>query len=301
MSDVKKYYYLKIKEDFFESDEIKLLQSMPDGYLFSDILMKLYLKSLQSGGKLMFKDRIPYSPNMIATITNHQVSVVEKALHTFRELGLIEILDNGAIFMLDIENFIGQSSNEAERKKAYRQRIKEEKSKLLPNGDTTTNLVDKCPDNIPKQEDTFTEILDEIPPEIRDRDKSIDIRDKDIKNKDIAQVSKVDKKKKEIKHKHGEYGHVLLTDQDYTKLVTEHGDILTKQCITFLDEYIEMKGYKAKSHYLCIRRWVLDAVEQSKKKSDKQPQKFGNKSNQFGNYEQRKYDFKDLEKKLLGW
>ena len=66
---------------------------------------------------------------------------------------------------------------------------------------------------------------------------------------------------KESKHKHGEYGHVLLKDNELDKLNTEYGRVLTNECITFLDEYIEMKGYKAKSHYLCIKKWVIDAVK----------------------------------------
>lgn len=134
MSDYKKYYYLKIKEDFFESEDIKVLQSLDEGYLFSDILMKLYLKSLKNNGKLMFKDHIPYNPKMISTITNHGVAIVEKALKIFREMGLIEVLDNGAIFMLDIQNFIGQSSTEGDRKREYRRRIEEERTQLLLSG-----------------------------------------------------------------------------------------------------------------------------------------------------------------------
>ena len=61
MADNKKYYYLKLKEDFFDSDEMLLLQGMKDGYLYSDILMKMYLRSLKNEGRLMYKDYIPYS------------------------------------------------------------------------------------------------------------------------------------------------------------------------------------------------------------------------------------------------
>ena len=39
--------------------------------------------------------------------------------------------------------------------------------------------------------------------------------------------------------------------------------------IEFLDEYIEMKGYKAKNHYLAIRRWVNDAVKEQKARQEK--------------------------------
>ena len=52
MADNRKYYYLKLKENFFDSDSIVLLEDMKDGILYSNILLKLYLKSLKNGGKL---------------------------------------------------------------------------------------------------------------------------------------------------------------------------------------------------------------------------------------------------------
>lgn len=80
MSDNKKYYYLKVRESFYESEEMIILQSMPDGYIYSDILMKLYLRSLKNEGKLIFKGVIPYTPEILATVVRHQVGTVEKAL-----------------------------------------------------------------------------------------------------------------------------------------------------------------------------------------------------------------------------
>ena len=75
------------------------------------------------------------------------------------------------------------------------------------------------------------------------------------------------KKSKETKIALGEYFNVKLTPSEHDKLIKEYGVDLTKECITFLDEYIEMKGYKAKSHYLCIRKWVLNAVKERKVKN----------------------------------
>ena len=68
------------------------------------------------------------------------------------------------------------------------------------------------------------------------------------------------------KHKKGEYGHVLLTEEQEKKLNEEYGVFLTLDAITFLDEYIEMKGYKAKNHYLAIKKWVIDAVKEREPK-----------------------------------
>ena len=131
MSDNKKYYYLQLRDNFFDNDDVAILESMPDGILYSNILLKLYLRSLKNNGKLMFNDRIPYNAQMLSTVTRQPVAVVEKAVGIFKEMGLIEVLDNGAIYMLDIQNFIGSSNTEADRKREYRRKIALEKDQKL--------------------------------------------------------------------------------------------------------------------------------------------------------------------------
>ena len=54
---------------------------------------------------------------MIATITRQQVGTVERALQIFMKLGLVEPLQNGALYMSNIELLIGQSSTKGERKR----------------------------------------------------------------------------------------------------------------------------------------------------------------------------------------
>lgn len=130
MADNRKYYYLKLKENFFESEEIKILESMKDGYIYSNILLKLYLRSLRNEGRLMYRNIIPYTPEILATLTGHQVGTVEKALEVFKKLGLIEVLDNGAIYMMDIQNFIGKSSTEADRQREYYNKVNNEKKAI---------------------------------------------------------------------------------------------------------------------------------------------------------------------------
>lgn len=69
---------------------------------------------------------------------------------------------------------------------------------------------------------------------------------------------------KEEKHKYGEYHKVLLKDSEIEKLKTDYPEDKFpsyKDLIKYLDEYIEMKGYKAKSHYLVIKKWVVDACK----------------------------------------
>ena len=82
--------------------------------------------------------------------------------------------------------------------------------------------------------------------------------DKDSK----GESKKASRKPTPTKHKKGEYGNVLLTEEQEEKLIDEYGEIVAVKAIEFLDEYIEEKGYKAKNHYLTIRRWVIDAVKE---------------------------------------
>ena len=90
---------------------------MQDGVLYSNILLKLYLKSLKHGGRLQLDEDIPYTAQIIATITRQQIGTVERALQIFLKLGLVEVLDSGTFYMSNIELLIGQSSTEAERKR----------------------------------------------------------------------------------------------------------------------------------------------------------------------------------------
>ena len=127
MSDTKKYYYLKLKENFFNSDEIILIESMQDGMLYSNILLKLYLLSLKFNGYLRLNENMNYTAQMIATLTRHEVGTVERALQVFFEFGLIVSTADGSIYMADIEGMVGESSTEADRKQLQEQKLNKDK------------------------------------------------------------------------------------------------------------------------------------------------------------------------------
>ncbi|WP_269923640.1 phage replisome organizer N-terminal domain-containing protein [Enterococcus innesii] len=233
MADNKKYYYLKLKDNFFDSDEMIILESMPDGYIYSNILLKLYLRSLKYQGRLMFNDKIPFNSTMLAQVTRHSVGDVEKGIQVFSDLGLIEVLDNGAIYLADIQNFIGESSTEADRKRGYRQRIELEKRALSTNG----QMSDKCPDKNPPEIEIELELEKDI--------------EKEIKRK----------KKKPVRHKYGEYKNVLLSDDQMEKLKSEFPNDW-EQRIDRVSEYCEVTGKTYKNYLATIRAWA---------KKDKQP------------------------------
>lgn len=147
MFDNRKYYYLRLKESYFDEESIVLLESMQDGILYSNVLLKLYPLSLKNDEKLQLDEQMPYNAQMIAAITRQQVGTVERALQIFLKLGLVELLDGGAYYMSNIELLIGQSSTEGERKRKARQQTK----LSLPeysgneNGQVSGHRADICP------------------------------------------------------------------------------------------------------------------------------------------------------------
>ncbi|WP_059361911.1 phage replisome organizer N-terminal domain-containing protein [Veillonella tobetsuensis] len=218
MSDNKKYYYLRLKDNFFDSDELKILESMKDGYLYSNILLKLYLRSLKNDGKLVFNDRIPYSAEMLASVTGHKVGTIKQALSIFKNLGLIDIFDNGAIYMLDIQNFIGRGSSEADRKREYRQRIEVDRTNVQTN---LRQISDKNPPEIEIELEKDIEIEKEINKEL--------YIEKDI---DIDTLSLCEQKS--LIHDIWEGAFDLITanvKKSLDNLVDEYGAVITKQAI----------------------------------------------------------------------
>lgn len=164
MSDNKKYFYMRLKEDFYDSPEMMLIESMPNGYKMSNLLMKMYCRCLRGNGRLAVNERIPYSPEMLSTVTRIDIKTVRMALEKFIELGLIEILDSGMIFMLDIQEYVGESSTEADRKRKYRAMIAEESGK--DDGHLSGHISEKSPPYI------------EIEPEINNKTEERDRTDK---------------------------------------------------------------------------------------------------------------------------
>ena len=224
MSNNKKYYYLKLKENFFNSDEIILIESMQDGMLFSNILLKLYLLSLKFNGYLRLNENMNYTAQMIATLTRHEVGTVERALRVFYEFELIVSTADGSIYMADIEGMVGESSTEADRKRLARANA----NKGQP--------ADKCPPNVQA-------LSEKSPPEI-EIEKETDIKTEIDSDREI----------------YGRYKNVSLTPSEYESLKNEY-PVYADKYIEKLSEYMETKGKSYSNHYVTILSWLKQDIK----------------------------------------
>ena len=78
MAENQKYYYMRLRADFFNRKDIILLESMQNGAVYCLILLKLLTASLENNGHLMLNEEIVMTPAMLATITRYDVGTVEK-------------------------------------------------------------------------------------------------------------------------------------------------------------------------------------------------------------------------------
>lgn len=118
----KKYYWLKLKRDFFKRHDIRIIESMPNGKDYILFYLKLLLESIDHEGALRFSDAIPYNEKMLSVITNTNVDIVKSAMEIFLGLNMIEVFDDRTIYMNEVDKLIGSESASAERMRRHRSR-----------------------------------------------------------------------------------------------------------------------------------------------------------------------------------
>lgn len=117
----KRYYWLRLKRDFFKRHDIRIIEAMPNGKDYILFYLKLLCESVDHEGKLRFSESIPYNEDMLATITNTNVDVVRSAIKVFSELSMMEIMDDGTYFMNEVERMIGSETYWAEKKRRQKE------------------------------------------------------------------------------------------------------------------------------------------------------------------------------------
>ena len=154
--DTTKFSWLMLNEDFFDDDAIQWLEEQPNGKEYSLFYLKLCLKSLKTNGILIRQVGqmlVPYDASKLAELTRIDVDTVVVAMELLQKIGLVDILENGEIYLSQIQNMIGSKSIGAFKKQQQRMLKKEEQT-------ARGQEEDKCP------------------PEIR-------IKNKEIRNKNI--------------------------------------------------------------------------------------------------------------------
>lgn len=240
----KRYFWLKLKEDFFQDDAIEWLEEQKNGKEYALFYLKLCLKSLKTDGLLMRQVGnilVPYDANKLAEITRTSPDTVMVAMELLKQIGLVEIMDGGAIYMVQLQEMVGSETTDAARMR----RRRAQKALEAAQNNAGVTISEHCSHNV------STNVTAEIEKEL---EKDIEI-EKENGAADAPPATAPVKDKKPVKHKYGEYKNVLLTDEEMEKLRELFPDDLQVR-IERLSEYIASTGKSYKSHYATIRSWA---------------------------------------------
>ena len=151
-----RYYWIRLKENFFEDDRIRIIASVPNGDSILIFYLKLMLKSIQGEGELFKDSGIDCTPQTLGAITGTAPEVVQQALELLQSLGMIE-LQGEKLFIPQTMQLLGSEGKSTERVRRSRSRSKKNSS-----SEQGVTSALQC--------------------NIEYRDKSIEIRDKSINN-----------------------------------------------------------------------------------------------------------------------
>lgn len=157
----KKYYWMKLREDFFDDDAIEWLEEQPKGKEYALFYLKLCLKSLKTNGLLIRTVGtilVPYDTKKLADITKTDYDTAIVAMELLKNIGLVEIMESGEICLPRMEEMIGSETDKAAiMRKARAQKNFIEGNNvtvMLPegytckNGNNVTTALPECFQNV---------------------------------------------------------------------------------------------------------------------------------------------------------
>lgn len=233
MSKNKRYYWLKLKEDFFTDIRMRRLRKISAGGTYTIIYLKLLLLSLRDEGKLYFEKVDETFAKELALVIDETEDDIMITLQYLERVGLIEVIAEDEYFLTELPALIGSETDWASKKRKYRGQRKEL---------TGRTMSSNCLPNV-RQE----------------IEKEIGI--------ELEKEGEIEKDKILHPTPYGEYKNISLTDEEYQKLKDKlqgHTDTM----IDKLSRYIESSGKTYKNHYVTILNWYGQDKEKLSQKNN---------------------------------
>ena len=218
MSSSKKYFWLKLKDDFFTTREVKKLRKIAGGDTYTVIYLKLQLLSIKREGLLVYEGTENNLVEQLALELDEDEDNVRVTLSFLEQNKLIEQLSQDEYLLSKVPESIGSETGAAERMR----KMRENRNNVTPQLQGVT--------------ESYTEIEKEI-------------------EKDIEREKKP---KKPPRKKYGEYQHILLTEAQHAKLIKDYSVSQVEDVIKKMDEWIQLKGKPYKDYNLALRKWLKD-------------------------------------------
>lgn len=170
MADEKRYYWLKLKDDFFQSRKMKKLRKVAGGDTYTIIYLKLQLLSINNDGVIEFEGTDEDIFHQLSLDIDEEIDDIKMTVAFCTANDLIEVQEQD-LFLNDVPQLIG-----SETQAARRMRRKRARDNKAIESDTNANNVQALRNNVTGKRNNvrscYTEIEREIDIERRDRDKS---------------------------------------------------------------------------------------------------------------------------------
>lgn len=247
MSPAKKYFWLKLKEDFFSQKEIKKLRKIAGGDTFTIIYLKLQLLSIKQEGKLYFEGIEDSFCEEMALTLDENVDNVKMTLMFMQKYGLMEEVTPEEYFLPQASESIGSETQGAERVRKHRE---QQKALQCNNNVTEMKLIEtSCNDSVIESNTIETKCNTEIEKEI-DIDKDIRSICPNFQSDDQGEVSK-DFFDYELILPNGEIKHHDINHENCTSLSKDfkEADAHSELCTALskkLFEYMKINNPKVK-------------------------------------------------------
>ncbi|KEI16862.1 hypothetical protein Z959_08505 [Clostridium novyi B str. ATCC 27606] len=283
MAEIK---WIKITTNMFDDEKIKLIDAMPERDTIHYVWIRLLVQAgkTNANGYIFLNENVPYTDEMLSTIFNRPLNSIRLALKTLSDFGMINVDKDNLIKILNWEkhqNVEGMEKiREQNRIRKQRQRAREKKAGLpeaCPKNDTS------CDGHVTVTQQNKRENKKE------EKDKDIDIeREKEREDVSHSQANKLFNYAEKITSIPG-----ILNLAALKLAIKKHGYEHVQKAI---DKSVAVG--KVDMAYIngILKNWKKEGYPE-----EKQNAVGSNKVDSFNNYEQRSYDFNELEKKLLGW
>ena len=231
MAANKRYYWIKLKEEFFTDKRIKRLRRISGGDTYTIIYLKLLLLSLKDEGKLYYDGvESDFIKELALTIDETDDDVMVTVNYLINQ-GLLEVVtENDEYYLTEIPSLIGSETASTRRSRKSRE------LKMLQYNTNATHKQQKCNGEI---------------------EKDIEI--------DKEREGEIEKDKKSTPIFYGEFKNVRLSKEEYKNLkekLNSHTEIM----INKLSRYMKSSGKTYQNHYVTILNWYEEDKEKLRQK-----------------------------------
>lgn len=173
----KKYYWLKLPADFFSKPSLMLLTSKGADHI--SVYMRLLTMAINTDCRLMYTEDTPYTVEMLSMMLGYQKDTMQEIIDNLIQFKLLEVLEDGSYYLVELPEMIGSESTSAERQRKSRQ--ERDKSVTGGNGERDSGVT-SCDKSVTSCDKAVTSCDISAQCHIENRDIEKENRDRDLKD-----------------------------------------------------------------------------------------------------------------------